>query len=154
MDTPERDQPIVLRPSAEGRMLALLLPGFFLMVILIAAAVLSDIGLCCLVLCMMAALALRYILSGRQEIRFESKQAVEQTAFTEYHYSYEETEVLLRRSWTTAAGFRPGGLSRTAISLRRKEKVLLTVPVGWGPPEELRRAMRFLERLPIPKCYL
>lgn len=150
----EREGPIVLRPSAEGRMLALLLPGFFLLAALIAAAVLLKAGLCCLMLCMLAALVLRYILSGKHEIRFDGQEAIEQTAFAAYHYSYEGTEVLLRRSWTTAIGRCAGGLNRTAISLRRKGKVLLTVPVGWGPPEELRRAVRLLERLPIPKHYL
>lgn len=150
----QREGLIILRPSAEGRMLRLLLPGFFLLVVLIAGVVLSKLGLCCLMLCMLAALVLRYALSGRHEIRFEPEQAVEQTAFTVYRYSYEGSEVLLRRSWTTAMGRGGGGLSRTAISLRRKGKVLLTVPVGWGPPEELRRAMRFLEQLPIPKRYL
>lgn len=150
----EREGPIILRPSAEGRLLALLLPGFFLLVVVIVAAILSKVGLCCLMLCMLAALVLRYILSGKHEIHFEDKQVVEQTAFTAYRYSYEGTQILLRRSWTTAVGLRPGSLNRTAISLRRKGKVLLTVPVGWGPPEELCRAIRFLEHLPIPKYYL
>ena len=150
----EREKPIVLRPSAEGRMLALLLPGFFLLVALIAAVILSEAGICCLMLGLLTVLVLRHILSGRHEIRFEAREAIEQTAFRSYHYSYEGTEVLLRRSWTTAMGRRAGGLSRTAISLRRKGKVLVTVPVGWGPPEELRRAVRFLECLPIPKRYL
>lgn len=150
----EQEKPIVLRPSAEGRMLALLLPGFFLLVAMIAAVILSKAGLCCLMLGLLAVLVLRYILNGRHEIRFEEREAIERTAFRTYHYSYEGTEVLLRRSWTTAMGRRAGGLSRTAISLRRKGKVLVTVPVGWGPPEELRRAVRFLECLPIPKRYL
>ena len=145
---------IILRPSAEGRMLKLLLPGFFLIVILVAAVVLGCPALCLLVLCLLAMLVLYYILSGRHEIRFEPEQAVERTAFTVYRYSYEGAEVLLRRSWTTTMGRGTGGLNRTAISLRRKGKVLLTVPVVWGPPEELRRAVRFLERLPIPKRYL
>lgn len=150
----KREKPIVLRPSAEGLMLRLLLPGFFLVVVLAAAVVLARLGLCLLTLCLLAMLILHYILSGRHEIRFEKQEAIEQTAFTSYHYSYEGAEVLLRRSWTTAMGRCAGGLSRTAISLRRKGKVLLTVPVGWGPPEELDRAVRFLECLPIPKHYL
>ena len=150
----EREELIILRPSAEGRMLRLLLPGFFLVVVLAIAVVLACLGLCLLTLCLLTILILHYILSGKHEIRFEKQEAIEQTAFTSYHYSYEGAEVLLRRSWTTAMGIRPGGLSRTAISLRRKGKVLLTVPVGWGPPEELDRAVRFLERLPIPKHYL
>lgn len=50
----EQEGPMILRPSAEGRMLRLLLPGFFLLVVLIAAVILSKLGLCCLVLCMLA----------------------------------------------------------------------------------------------------
>lgn len=67
---------IILRPSAEGRMLKLLLPGFFLIVILVAAVVLGCPALCLLVLCLLAMLVLYYILSGRHEIRFEPEQAV------------------------------------------------------------------------------
>lgn len=146
--------PIVLRPSVEGRVLALLLPGFGAVVIFLLSALLSCVPLCVLMGLLLAGLALNFLLSGKHSIRFEAEQAVEQTAFTAYCYSYEGAEVLLRRSWTTTVGIRPGGLSRTAISLRRKGKVLLTVPVGWRPPEELRRAVRFLERLPISKRYL
>lgn len=150
----QRENLIILRPSAEGRMLKLLLPGFFLVVLLAVAAVLVRPALFLLILCLLTLLVLYYILSGKHEIRFDEQEATEQTAFACYHYSYEGTEVLLRRSWTTTMGRCPGGLNRTAISLCRKGKVLLTVPVGWGPPEELRRAMQLLERLPISKHYL
>lgn len=146
--------PIELRPSVERRALTLLLPGFGAVVIFLLSALLSCVPLCVLMGLLLAGLALNFLLSGKHAVRFEAKEAVEETAFTVRRYSYEDVQVLLRRTWTTAMGVQPGGLSRTAISLRRKGRVLLTVPVSWGPPEELRRAVRLLEGLPVSKRYL
>ena len=146
--------PIVLRPSVERRALTLLLPGFGAVVIFLLSALLSCVPLCVLMGLLLAGLALNFVLSGKHAIRFEAEQAVEETAFTVRRYSYEGAQLLLRRTWTAAAGVQPGSLSRTAISLRRKGRVLLTVPVSWGPPGELRRAVGFLGNLPVSKRYL